>query len=433
MRVKIIPATQPITATVQVPGSKSITNRAMLLAALSDGYLELHGALHSEDTQVMRDALVALGIPTSSTKDGLITVQGQRGRIPYSQAELFVGNAGTAARFLTAAVCLGEGSYEIDGVERMRQRPIGELLDTLRSLGAVIEELDNEGVLPIKIQALGLLGGEVTMRGAVSSQFISAIMISAPYAQRDTHIKLEGPIVSRPFLDMTLSMMHQFGVRADWQGNTINIPCGQSYRASMHPNGHYNVEPDATAASYFWAAAALTGGDVCVPGIPQDALQGDVQFVKLLSSMGCSVLADDLGLHVRASGQLKGINADMGDISDTFLTLAAIAPFASSPVEIRGVEHSRKQECDRISAVCTELKALGAKVEEHADGLKIWPSTLHGGSVKTYHDHRMAMAFSLIGLRVPDVVIEGAECVNKTFPDYWQRLSSIAEIEVHGL
>ncbi len=433
MRAAITPVTTPLHAVTPVPGSKSITNRALLMAALGNARLTLRGALHSEDTEVMQDALNRLAIPTERTGDGDIRVHGSEGHIPVSQAELYVANAGTAARFLTAAVCLGQGEYALDGVARMRQRPMDELLGALRAQGAVITESEQAGYMPYTVSASGLSGGEVVMRGSTSSQFISAVMIAAPYDKSDTVIKLQGEIVSKPFLDMTLRMMHQFGVNLEWQNDTISIPCGQCYSRSQSAPFHqdiYTIEPDATAASYFWAAAALVGGQSTVPDIPEHALQGDVRFVECLKQMGCEVITDSSGLTVKSVGELKGISVNMGDISDTFLTLAAIAPFASSPVEIRGVEHSRKQECDRVSAVCTELAKLGATVEEYADGLKVWPSKLHGGNVNTYKDHRMAMAFSLIALKVPGIVIDGAECVNKTFPDYWQRLAKIANVEV---
>lgn len=419
----IRPLSAPPDACVGLPGSKSITNRALLLAALCEQQVTVVHALHSEDTQVMQESLRRLGFRVEQREGGTIVVQGEGGRIPAQQAELWVANAGTAARFLTAMVALGRGTYRLDGTPRMRQRPIQPLLEALNALGAeAVSELGT-GCPPVVVRGRGLHGGEVSVRGDISSQFLSALLMVAPYAGHGVTVRVEGDLVSAPFVQMTLRMMAQFGVQAQWEGEHITVPAPQRYH--LPGEALYRVEPDATAASYFFAAAAITGGRVWVRGLSRESLQGDVRFVDILEQMGCRVRWLPEGVEVTGTGGLHGVDVDMSDISDTFITLAAVAPFADSPTRIRGVEHARYQESNRVTAVATELRRLGVQVEEHPDGLTVYPGTPHGGTVHTYQDHRIAMAFSLIGLRVPGVAIADPDCVEKTFPHFFETLQEL--------
>lgn len=422
---EIAPLSSPPDACVELPGSKSITNRALLLAALCEQRVTVTHALDSEDTQVMRESLRRLGFMVEQPQSDTIVVQGEGGRIPAKEAELWVANAGTAARFLTALVALGEGTYRLDGTPRMQQRPIQPLLDALNGLGAEAVSERGTGCPPVSVRACGLRGGEVSVRGDISSQFLSALMMVAPRAGSSVTIHIEGELVSAPFVKMTLRMMQQFGVDAVWEEKKAHIvtPAPQRYR--LAGEAVYHVEPDATAASYFFAAAAITGGRVCVRGLNRDSLQGDMRFVDILEQMGCSVCWLPDAVEVRGTGELRGVDVNMSDISDTFITLAVVAPFADSPTRIRGVEHARHQESNRVSAVATELRRLGIDVEEHIDGLTIYPGTPRGGTVQTYNDHRIAMAFALVGLRVPGIAIADPECVQKTFPNFFEKLQEL--------
>lgn len=422
---EITPLLAPPDTRMSLPGSKSITNRALLLAALCSQEVTITHALHSEDTCVMQESLVRLGFRLKQPHPETIVIQGEGGKIPATQANLWVANAGTAARFLTALVALGNGNYRIDGTPRMRQRPIQPLLASLNALGAEAISETGTDCPPVVVRAHGLRGGEVAVRGDISSQFLSALMMVAPYASSTVTIRIEGALVSAPFVQMTLRMMKQFGVDARWEekhGRMI-VPAPQLYHLSGEAT--YVVEPDATAASYFFAAAAITGGRVCVKGLARESLQGDLRFVNILQQMGCLVRWLPDGVEVQGIAPLHGVDVNMSDISDTFITLAAVALFADSPTRIRGVEHARYQESNRVSAVATELARLGVNVEEHHDGLTIYPGTPHSGTVQTYNDHRMAMAFALIGLRVPGITIANPECVHKTFPNFFEKLQEL--------
>ena len=419
----IVPLAQPPSNTVDVPGSKSITNRALVLAALS-GSTMLSGLLRSEDTDVMADCLRRLGIEVTDL--GPVSVQVHRpsdGWIPAKQADLFVGNSGTTIRFLTAMLALGEGTYRLDGIPRMRERPIRDLLDALAQLGVdARSEIDN-GCPPVIVRANGLYGGRVRIRADVSSQFLSGLLMACPFARGDTDIETEGTPVSEPYIEMTLAMLRSFGLKVETRGpGRFHIPGGQ-----WHYMSEYVIEPDASSASYFWAAAAITGGRVSVLGITRKSLQGDVRFVNVLEQMGCRVKeyeADVAGITVHGK-PLRGIDVDMNDISDTVMTLGAVACFAEGPTTIRNVAHIRHKETDRIAALATELRKLGAEVEERPDGLTITPRPLTGCAVDTYNDHRMAMSLALIGLRVPGVVIRNPGCVAKTYPGFWQDLERL--------
>ena len=413
--LEIEPLRAPIRATVELPGSKSLTNRALVVAALADGESCLRNTLESDDTRWMREALVRLGFEV--TREGsTIRVGGRAGMIPAREAELYGGNAGTAVRFLTSLVALGHGRYRIDGDRRMRERPIGDLLGALGTLGAHARSEPGNGCPPLIVEADGLEGGEVAVAGQTSSQYASSILMVAPYARREVRLRVTGELVSRPFVDMTIEVMRRFGIACARDGGSIRVPAGACYAPR-----DMTIEPDATAASYFLAAAALVGGEITVPGLGSDSLQGDLGFTEVLSAMGASVTVGETGVTVRGN-RLQGFDHDFRAISDTFLTAAALAPFASTPSRIRGIGHTRHQETDRVAAVARELRRLGVSVTETADSLEIRPSTVHGGEVETDDDHRMAMSFALVGLRVPGVRIRNPGCVAKTFPDYFDRL-----------
>lgn len=420
--IPISPLIFPPDAVVTVPGSKSDTNRALILAALADGESVLRGALFSDDTRYMAEALLSLGFSVSMDEAAAtVRIQGRNGEIPSTSADLFLGNSGTSIRFLTAFVALGNGRYRLDGVERMRERPIQPLLEGLSQLGIRAEAEKNNGCPPVVIETAGLPGGYVRMAGNQSSQYFSALMLVGPYTRTGIEIEVVGDLVHAPFIDMTATVMQRFGAKAHHDRyRRIIVPGGQQYRAMTYP-----VEPDASAASYFFAVAAITGGRVRVDGLGRDCAQGDLRFVDVLEKMGCRVIRGEGYTEVFGPRQLRGIDTDMNHLSDTALTLAAIAPFADSPVTIRGLTHTRRQETDRISAPVTELRRLGVRVEEFPDRMTVYPSTPHGGTVETYDDHRMAMSFALIGLRIPGIHILNPACTAKTFPDYFERLDRL--------
>jgi 3-phosphoshikimate 1-carboxyvinyltransferase len=420
-----IPAlNRPVDATVEIPGSKSLTNRALLVAALAQGDSLLENALFSEDSEYFAKCVEQLGIPITLNSDlAQIKVAGRGGDIPAKQADLFVGLAGTAARFISALVALGNGEYRLDGVPRMRERPMGDLLTVLEAGGATINFEGNSGFMPYTVYSRQFAGGNFRLKANQTSQQLSALLMIAPYAQQDTNIEVEGTLVSQSYVKMTCRLMADFGVEVIQIGdNQFQIKAGQRYQAR-----HYTVEPDASNASYFFAAAAVTGGRVRVKHLTKQSCQGDILWLNVLEQMGCQIKDSDDYTEVTGPKQLQGIDIDMNDISDLVQTLGAIAPFASSPITIRNVEHIRYKETDRIKAVVTELRRLGVKVEEFADRLKIEPGPITPAAIETYHDHRMAMAFAVTGLKVPGIVIKDPGCTAKTFPDYFTRFFQMLE------
>ncbi|MBO9310050.1 MAG: 3-phosphoshikimate 1-carboxyvinyltransferase [Chloroflexi bacterium] len=420
--LEIRPLKRPIDAVISVPGSKSITNRALVLAALAEGESALENALFSEDSHWCSQALQRLGIPIKAEAEAArFLVQGRGGILPAAHADLFVGNSGTTARFLVAVAALGNGTYRFDGVPRMRQRPIGPLLAALRQLGAQFSFEGAPNAFPLTVHAAGLQGGAATLEATNSSQYVSALLQVAPYARRDVTIYLTGEVVSEPYIEMTLRVMAQFGVIADKSDyRNYHVRAGQRYQAQR-----YVIEPDASNATYFFAAAALVGGRVRVPHLSANSLQGDVRFVDVLEQMGCQVERAATYLEVRSIGQLRGVDVDLNAMSDTAQTLAAIAPFASTPTRIRNIGHIRHKETDRIAALATELRKLGAQVEERADSLTIYPSALRPAEIETYDDHRMAMAFAVTGLALDGVRIKNPACTAKTFPDFFARFEAL--------
>lgn len=431
-KLEVKPLERPPVATVRVPGSKSITNRALVLAALLDDCegCNLHGALRSEDTEVMVESLRRLGFEIRTDWDNsYIDVyrpgagpKGYEDPIPVESADLFVANSGTTMRFLTAMVSVGRGRFRLDGVPRMRDRPIEDLLDALRQLGVDCRSEIGNGCPPVVIQSNGWARTTARVRSGLSSQFLSGLLMAATRARADTTIFVDGPLVSEPYVAMTARMIGQFGSGVESVSGGFRVPGRQ--KAWGEPT-EYRIEPDASAASYFFAIPAVAGGAVSVPSIPVDSLQGDMAFVDILKDMGCGIDLIPPDTTVRSTGSIRGIDVDMNAISDTVMTLAAVACFADGPTTIRNVAHIRHKETDRLAALATELRRLGAEVDEFADGLTITPRPLHGAEVETYDDHRMAMSLALIGLRVPGVVVKNPGCVAKTYPGFWDDLEKL--------
>ena len=419
--LEIQPVAGPVSGRVRPPGSKSLTNRALVAAALAGGKSRLFRALRSEDTQVMIDSLIRLGVavqPDPATP--ALDVFGCAGRLPASKAQLYIGNSGTTVRFLTALAALGHGEFRLDGALRMRQRPIQDLLDALRSLGVDARSESGNGCPPVVVHGRGLPGGKATVRGDISSQFLSGLLLAAPYAEQPVELTVEGPLVSQPYVLMTLAVMRAFGVTVEGpELNRFEVP-----RTAYQPC-EYSIEPDASAASYFFATAAVTGGRVAVEGLSRGSLQGDVAFCECLAKMGCDVDYQSSATTVLGR-PLRGIDVDMNAISDTVQTLAVVALFAEGPTTIRNVAHIRHKETDRIGNLATELRKLGATVEELSDGLRIAPAPLHGARIETYNDHRMAMSLAVAGLKVPGVVILDPRATEKTYPDFFRDLAKLA-------
>jgi 3-phosphoshikimate 1-carboxyvinyltransferase len=420
--MEITPIHHPLDATVCVPGSKSLTNRALLISALSTGKIRLTNALFSDDSCYFAKALKTLRFDVELDQPNLeMTVTGLGGKIPVRKAELFIGNSGTTARFLSAFLTLGHGEFIVDGEPRMRERPIGDLISSLTQLGANIQASSSD-CPPVKIKASGLQGGKTYIAGDISSQFLSALLMIAPYAQSSIEIQVITDLNSKPYVDMTLDVMRDFGVEVKRNGyQTFCVPI-TNYQSLIT----YPIESDASAASYFFAAPAICGGTVRVENISRTSKQGDMAFLNILEQMGSIVREGENYIEVTAEKSLNGLDVDMRDIPDTAQSLAAIAPFASTPTRIRGIASARLKETDRIHATCIELARLGVRVEEHEDGMTIYPcEKFNPATIRTYNDHRMAMAFSLIGLRVPGVTIENPSCVSKTFPNYFNVLEML--------
>ena len=417
--LEVRPLERPVDASVRVPGSKSVTNRALLIAALADGTSTVRNTLFSDDSYWLMRSLVELGFEVRANGEtGETTVLGQTGIIPRSGVEVFVGNAGTVARFLPPALALGPGPYVVYGAPRMRERPVGDLVDAMRLLGARVGYAEGEGRFPLRVEGGGILGGTAPVRGKSSSQFVSGLLMAAPYATEPVTLEAEGR-QEWPYVGITTQAMRAFGVDVEVGDARYSV------RPSVYRAREYAVEPDASAASYFMAAAAVTGGRVRIPGLGAASPQGDLRFAGVLGEMGCDVDLGEDHVEVRGPERLRGVEVDMNAFSDTMMTLAAIAPFASTPTVIENVEHTRGQETDRVSAVATELRRLGVTVEERRDGLRITPGEVRPAVVETYGDHRMAMAFAVTGLVAPGVVIRDPGCVTKTFPDYFERLEAL--------
>jgi len=407
---------------VQLPGSKSISNRVLLLAALAEGTTRISNILDSDDTRYMLDALKALEIDVVRTGHD-VEIVGRGGPLVTDdvERELYLGMAGTAYRPLTASLCLGRGTFRLMGSERMAERPIADLVDGLRALGASIEYLGREGFPPLRVYGTGLRGGNVRMRGSVSSQFLTSLMMAAPLADDPVTVTIDGEQVSKPYLDITLNLMQRFGIRASHDRyRRFDIPTGR-YRSP----GSIHVEGDASSATYFLAAAAIRGC-VTVHGIGRDSAQGDIAFIDVLRAMGADVSAQANSVEVH-SAPLHGVDLDLNAIPDAAMTVAVVALFARGPTRIRNIANWRVKETDRLAAMATELRKLGAHVVEHDDAIEITPpARIRAAEIETYGDHRMAMCFSLAALGGTAVTILDPDCVAKTFPNYFSEFASIS-------
>ncbi|SFV60588.1 5-Enolpyruvylshikimate-3-phosphate synthase [hydrothermal vent metagenome] len=416
---------EKIEGEINLPGSKSLSNRALLLAALAQGTTTITNLLESDDTRHMLNALKQLGIEYLLSEDKTeCTIVGNGGAISCDVTqELFLGNAGTAMRPLCAALCLGKGNYTLTGEPRMKERPIGHLVDALRQAGANISYLENEGYPPLHIDANGLDGGEVSIDGAISSQFLTALLMAAPLAKNDMFITIIGELVSKPYIDITLDIMKNFGVEVvNDNYKTFSIKAGQTYKAVER----FMVEGDASSASYFLAAAAIKGGTVKVTGIGRNSIQGDIEFVNVLEQMGAKVEWGDTYVSVTRD-TLHAIDMDFNHIPDAAMTIATTALFVEGTTTLRNIYNWRVKETDRLYAMATELRKVGATVEEGEDYLKITPpKVLKHATIDTYDDHRMAMCFSLLALDPVSVTINEPECTAKTFPTYFEALEHIS-------
>ncbi len=412
---------------INLPGSKSVSNRALLLAALAKGKTRLTNLLDSDDIRHMLNALSSLGVNYQLSDDKTVCEVeglGQAFNTSDQALELFLGNAGTAMRPLAAALCLGNGEYTLTGEPRMKERPIGHLVEALRQVGADVSYLENDNYPPLLIKGTGLKGGEVEIDGSISSQFLTAFLMAAPLANTNTVIRIKGDLVSKPYIDITLNIMAQFGVEVENQDyQTFIVPAGQRY---LSP-GEFLVEGDASSASYFLAAAAIKGGSVKVTGIGKKSIQGDVQFADALAEMGAEIeWGDDYVIARR--GELRAVDMDFNHIPDAAMTIATAALFAKGTTSIRNVYNWRVKETDRLSAMATELRKVGALVDEGEDYITITPpETLKHAAIDTYDDHRMAMCFSLVALSDTPVTINDPKCTSKTFPDYFDRLQGLSQ------
>ena len=406
---------RPPDAAITPPGSKSITNRALLCAALADGESVLEGALFAQDTLAMMAAVRALGAALDTDEAAArIAVRGAGGDVASAPARLDAGQSGTTARFVLAALALGAAEHVVDGDAQLRARPMGPLADALGALGAHVRALGEPGRLPLAVRGPAR-GGTVAIAGELSSQFVSGLLMAGPRMERGLEIELTSPLVSVPYVEMTRAVMAAFGVASD----------GLAVAPATYAPARYAIEPDASAAAYFLAAAAITGGRVAVEGLGSGSIQGDVAFAGILERMGARVERSPERIVVSGAGELHGVDIDMSDISDTAQTLAVVAAFASTPTRVRGVGHIRAKETDRIAAIVAELTRAGVRAQAHDDGFSVEPGEVRGARFETYDDHRMAMSLALLGLRVHGVEIADPGCVAKTYPRFFADLDRL--------
>jgi 3-phosphoshikimate 1-carboxyvinyltransferase len=424
-----------VAGTVRLPGSKSISNRTLLLAALSEGTTTIHDLLASDDTLVMLGALRSLGIAWEQIDERTHVVHGGGGALPQHEADLFMGNAGTAIRPLTAALAVIGGDYTLHGVQRMHERPIGDLVDALGAVGAQVEYTGNEGYPPLRIRRGHIHADRMSVRGNVSSQFLTALLMAAPLMAKDHAVTIDvvGELISKPYIEITLNLMRRFGVTVEQDGwASFTVQPGQRYKSP----GSIHVEGDASSASYFLAAGAIAGGPVRVEGVGRDSIQGDVRFADALELMGATITRGDNWIEARSNGVLKAIDADFNHIPDAAMTIAVAALYADGTSTLRNIASWRVKETDRLAAMATELRKVGAVVEEGEDYIRVTPpGELSPATIDTYDDHRMAMCFSLASLdgkarRGNAMRINDPKCVAKTFPDYFETFASIAKDEL---
>ena len=428
--VEVIPG-GPVNGSIRPPGSKSLTNRALICAAFAAGRSILSGALRSEDTEVMAAALQSIGVGVTLGEAGRTITVGANAPPPppAEQLELYIANSGTSVRFLAAALSACGGDYRLHGVERMHERPIGDLIQALQPVvNGTIEATSPGACPPVVIHSRGWNGNQLEVAGNVSSQYLSGLMMAAPIALaggagNELKIQINGELVSRPYVEMTAQVMRSFGATIELDNSPIVRVGNRAYQGT-----DYAIEPDASAASYFWAAAAITGGKITVEGLTRHALQGDIHFCDALEQMGCQIEYESDAITV-CGNSLSGVDINMNAISDTVQTLAVVALFAQGPTRVRGVAHNRFKETDRIGDLARELRKLGATVEEYEDGMEITPpptlNGLHGSTLETYHDHRMAMSLSLAGLKIDGVRILNPACTAKTYPEFFLDLERL--------
>jgi 3-phosphoshikimate 1-carboxyvinyltransferase len=407
---------------VIVPGSKSYSHRILIAAALSDGTCSIQNDLKSEDTGLTLEALNRMGIRSEDDADGL-RVHGAKGVLSACETPIHLGNSGTSMRLLTAVAALGTGVYHLTGTQRMQERPIQDLVESLNQIGVDASTVNNNGCPPVEVKGGRVKGGSIAINCGTSSQYLSALLLIAPCTQEGLEIHVtEGP-VSKPYVDMTVDVMKQFGVAVDRNGYTDFKVRGQQ----IYTSGSYRVEPDGSQAGYFWAAAAVTGSTIKVKGITGKSSQGDVRLAKLLEAMGCELIQEQDGIKIRG-GSLQAIEADMGDMPDMVPTLAVVAAFAKGTTVIHNVAHLRAKESDRLAAVAGELSKMGIETRTSADSLTVKGGTPRGATIETYNDHRIAMSFAIAGLVVPGVTILNETCVAKSFPNFWQVFEGLYEI-----
>ncbi len=408
-------------ATVEVPGSKSYTQRALIIAALAEGRSTISRVLLSEDTRYLMEALRVLGIEILTSGNDVV-IQGTGGKIRNPGQAIYLGNNGTALRFLTTMVSLGKGEFLLEGSSRLRERPLKPLLDALKTLGVPSHSRDNKGYPPVRIDAQGLRGGSVAFTDVESSQYISSLLIGAPYAAEDIEITLQGSTVSEPYIEMTLHIMERFGAEIErGDKNRFKVKSGRNYAGQ-----EYIVEGDASSASYFFLAAALCRGRVRVMNINPESLQGDIKFLNIMEGVGCSIVRGDSWVDV-IGGPLHGgdVVFDMGNMPDMVPTLAVLAAFRQGRTSITNVSHLRLKESDRIAALVNELHRIGVNAKERDDGLVIEGGKPHGAEIETYNDHRIAMSFAIAGLAIPKMKIQDKLCVGKSFPGFWDELQKL--------
>ena len=399
---------------VTVPGSKSFTHRILIAAALSDGECRIQNPLLSEDTLLTLQALRQMGINIDDTRQGHIIVDGGGGRLSPMANRIFLGNSGTSMRLLTAVAALGQGTFTLTGTDRMAQRPIQDLIIALEELDIRIRSKNQNGCPPVEIMGNKIRGGTVSINCRASSQYLSALLLIAPYTEKGLEILVtEGP-VSRPYVDMTIEVMQKFGVAVRRENyDRFKIAGRQTYRA-----GVYSVEPDSSQAGYFWAAAAICGTEIKVKGVTEDSRQGDVNFAKLLATMGCKIDSKPDGISI-CGRKLRAVDVDMGDMPDMVPTLAVVAAFAEGTTTIKNVSHLKAKESDRLAAVANELVKMGIDARCSTDELIVTGGKPHGAEIETYGDHRIAMSFAVAGLVTPQMRIRDENCVQKSFPDFW--------------
>jgi 3-phosphoshikimate 1-carboxyvinyltransferase len=410
---------QNLRATVTIPGSKSYTNRALLIAGLTDGECRLEKPLISDDTKYMIRALRAFGIPVQEEEEAFI-VSGKGGKLTEPSEDIFIGNAGTAMRFLTTFSALVSGKIRLDGDERMRERPLADLLDCLTQMGVQAVSTNSNGCPPIEIAGGEVPGGDISLAGDKSSQYLTSILLSAPYFKNDTCVNIQGDLTSKSYADITLDIMKTFGVCVENESyQRFKVKAGDRYKAQT-----YRVESDWSSATYFLAAAAVTGGEVTLTDINPHSVQGDAQFASVLEKMGCQVEKNNHTLQIKGN-PLRGITINMNNMPDAVQTLAVTALFAEGETVIQGISNLRIKETDRISALSNELSRLGAGVEAGEDYLVIRPGNYSGAEIETYNDHRMAMSFAVAGLNIPGVRIKNPKCVEKSYPDFFQHFANL--------